>query len=147
MLIKDWDIRKACINDLNYFHQAVEEIYNKKIDIHIFNEQFKKKVSNRNSFLYVIETAIGNLLGFIVCDKAESLISNKPTLHITEFYISPKYRKMNLADELFLDMYDKASKMGFDKIEVLCNLTSTTTQNYYVRKKFSPTKKLYIKYI
>jgi len=54
---------------------------------------------------------------------------------------------MHLADELFLYIYEKASKLGFNKIEVLCNLTSTTTQNFYTRKKFKPTKKLYIKHI
>jgi GNAT superfamily N-acetyltransferase len=82
-----------------------------------------------------------------VCDKVKSFIDNKPNLQIHEFYIAPNYRKMHLADELFLYIYEKASKLGFNKIEVLCNLTSTTTQNFYTRKKFKPTKKLYIKHI
>jgi len=147
MLNKNWKIRKAVINDLNYFHQSVQEIYNEKVDEDIFKEQFKKKIINKSFFIYVIEINLKNQIGFIVCDKLESLTSNKPTILINEFYIAPNYRKMHLADELFLYVYEKASKMGCHKLEVLCNLNSTTTQNFYTRKKFSPTKKLYIKYI
>ena len=42
MLLKDWKIRKAELNDLNYFHQALEQIYLNTIDIKIFSDQFKK---------------------------------------------------------------------------------------------------------
>jgi GNAT superfamily N-acetyltransferase len=147
MLIKDWQIRKAQIADFNYFYQAMQEVYGIAIEEQVFNKQFIKKVNSKTSFIYILETVLGNQIGFIVCDKVESFIDSKPNLQIHEFYISPIYRKMHLADELFLHIYEKASKLGFNKIEVLCNLTSTTTQNFYTRKKFKPTKKLYIKHI
>jgi len=147
MLIKDWQIRKAQIADFNYFYQAMQEVYGIAIEEQVFNKQFIKKVNSKTSFIYILETVLGNQIGFIVCDKVESFIDSKPNLQIHEFYISPNYRKMHLADELFLHIYEKASKLGFNKIEVLCNLTSTTTQNFYTRKKFKPTKKLYIKHI
>jgi GNAT superfamily N-acetyltransferase len=147
MLIKDWQIRKAQIADFNYFYQAMQEVYGIAIEEQVFNKQFIKKVNSKTSFIYILETVLGNQIGFIVCDKVESFIDSKPNLQIHEFYISPNYRKMHLADELFLHIYEKASKLGFNKIEVLCNLTSTTTQNFYTRKKFKPTKKLFIKHI
>jgi GNAT superfamily N-acetyltransferase len=147
MLMKDWQIRKAQLGDFNYFYQAIQEVHGNSIDSVIFKVQFSKKIISKSDFIYVIETLLGNSIGFIVCNKVESFINNKPNIQINEFYISPNYRKMNLADELFLFIYEKALKLGFHKIEVLCNLTSTTTQNFYTRKKFKPTKKLYIKYI
>jgi len=147
MLIKDWQIRNALLTDFEYFYQAIQEVYGKHIDEQVFHEQFKKKLNSKSGFIYILETVLGNQIGFIVCDKVESFIDNKPNLQIHEFYIAPNYRKMHLADELFLYIYEKASKLGFNKIEVLCNLTSTTTQNFYTRKKFKPTKKLYIKHI
>ena len=145
MLLKNWKIRKAELNDINYFHQALEQTYLSNINIEIFGEQFKKVIKNKNSFVYVAENTLGNQMGCIICEKEENIFSNKPNIQIKEFYISPNYRKLNVADDLFLYIYEKAIKQGFDKIEVLCNLTSTTTQNFYSRKKFRPTKKLYVK--
>jgi len=147
MLLKNWKIRKAELNDINYFHQALEQTYLSNINIEIFGEQFKKVIKNKNSFVYVAENTLGNQMGCIICEKEEKIFSNKPNIQIKEFYISPNYRKLNVADDLFLYVYEKAIKQGFDKIEVLCNLTSTTTQNFYSRKKFRPTKKLYVKSI
>jgi len=147
MLLKNWKIRKAELNDINYFHQALEQTYLGNINIEIFREQFKKIIKNKNSFIYVAENTLGNQMGCIICEKEENIFSSKPNIQIKEFYISPNYRKLNVADDLFLYVYEKAIKQGFDKIEVLCNLTSTTTQNFYSRKKFRPTKKLYVKSI
>jgi N-acetylglutamate synthase-like GNAT family acetyltransferase len=147
MLLKNWKIRKAELNDINYFHQALEQTYLGNINIEIFREQFKKIIKNKNSFIYVAENTLGNQMGCIICEKEENIFSSKPNIQIKEFYISPNYRKLNVADDLFLYVYEKAIKQGFDKIEVLCNLTSTTTQNFYSRKKFRPTKKLYMKSI
>jgi N-acetylglutamate synthase-like GNAT family acetyltransferase len=147
MLLKNWNIRKAELKDLNYVHQALEQTYLNTIDIEMFREQFKKKIQNKNSFIYVAANALGNQMGCIICEKEENVISNKPNIQIKEFFITPIYRKLNVADDLFLHVYEKAMQKGFDKIEVLCNLTSTTTQNFYSRKKFRPTKKLYVKSI
>jgi len=147
MLLQNWKIRKAELNDINYFHQALEQTYLGNINIEIFREQFKKIIKNKNSYIYVAENALGNQMGCIICEKEENIFSSKPNIQIKEFYISPNYRKLNVADDLFLYVYEKATKQGFEKIEVLCNLTSTTTQNFYSRKKFRPTKKLYVKSI
>jgi GNAT superfamily N-acetyltransferase len=71
----------------------------------------------------------------------------KPTMQIKEFYISPKYRKLNLANDLFHHIEVAADMLGVFKIEVLCNLTATTTQNFYLRNKFKIDKKSYVKLI
>jgi N-acetylglutamate synthase-like GNAT family acetyltransferase len=147
MLIKNWKIRKANLNDLKYFHQAIEQIHSMKIELEVFQEQFVKKLKNKNCLLYVIETTIGSQIGCICCEKEEGLLTNKPIMQIKEFYVSPAYRKLNIAEDLFLFIYDKSIQLGMDKIEVLCNLNSTTTQNFYSRKKFIPIKKLYVKSI
>ena len=147
MLVKNWTIRKANLKDLNYFHESIQQIHSMNINMDIFKEQFVKKLRNRNSLLYVIETTLANPIGCICCEKEESLLTNKPIIQIKEFYISPMYRKLNIADELFLYIYEKSVKLGMNKIEVLCNLNSTTTQNFYARKKFLPIKKLYVKTI
>jgi N-acetylglutamate synthase-like GNAT family acetyltransferase len=147
MLVKNWTIRKANLKDVNYFHQSIQHIHSMNIDMDIFKEQFVKKLRNRNCLLYVIETTVANPIGCICCEKEESLLTNKPIIQIKEFYISPMYRKLNIADELFLYIYEKSVKLGMNKIEVLCNLNSTTTQNFYARKKFLPIKKLYVKTI
>jgi N-acetylglutamate synthase-like GNAT family acetyltransferase len=147
MLIRNWKIRKATVNDANYFHQSLEQIHALKIDIEVFIAQFKKKLKNRNALFYVIETNIGNQIGCICCEKEEKLTSTKQIIQIKEFYISPAYRKLNIADELFTYIYEKSIHMSVEKIEVLCNLNATITQNFYLRKKFTPSKKLFVKNI
>ncbi len=147
MLLKDWKIRKAELNDINYFHQALEQTYLSKINIEIFTAQFKKAIKNKNNFIYVAENIMGKQMGCIICEKEENIFGNKPNIQIKEFYISPNYRKLNVADDLFLYVYEKAIKNGFYKIEVLCNLASTTTHYFYTKKNFKPIQKLYVKNI
>ncbi len=147
MLVKNWKIRKANLIDVNYFHQSIEQIHSMKIQFDVFTEQFKKKLKNKNCLLYVIETTLGSQIGCICCEKEESFLTSRPIIQIKEFYISPAYRKLNIADDLFLFIYEKSIQLGMDKIEVLCNLNSTTTQNFYSQKKFIPVKKLYVKSI
>lgn len=147
MLVEKWDFRKAELLDADFFIESYFQIYGLKLDKLSFLELYKKKLKSQSSLLYVAVNAIGNTIGCIVCEKQESFQVLKPVLQIKEFYISPKYRKFNLADDLYAYVEDKAVKSGIPKIEVMCNLTATTTQNFYLRKKFTTDKKSYIKLI
>ena len=147
MLIEKWEIRKAEIEDVDYFLESYFQIYGMKLDKHSFLELYKKKLKSQSALLCVAVNAIGNTIGCIVCERQETFQSLKPVLQIKEFYISPKYRKFNLADELYSYVEEKAVKLGVCKIEVMCNLTATTTQNFYLRNKFVTDKKSYIKVI
>jgi ribosomal protein S18 acetylase RimI-like enzyme len=145
MLVEKWEIRNATEQDVDYFLEAFHQIYNQQFDKHTFFELFKKKLKSQSSLLYVAQNAIGNLIGCIVCEKQESLQILKPIIQIKEFYISPKYRKFNLAEDMYSYVENKAIKMGIPKIEVMCNYTATTTQNFYLRRKFVIDRKSYIK--
>jgi ribosomal protein S18 acetylase RimI-like enzyme len=145
MLIEKWEIRNATEHDLDYFLDAFYQIYNQQLDKHSFFELFKKKLKSQNSLLFVAQNTLGNIIGCMVCEKQESLQILKPMIQIKEFYISPKYRKFNLAEDMYVYIENKAIKMGVPKIEVLCNYTATTTQNFYLRRKFVIDRKSYIK--
>jgi N-acetylglutamate synthase-like GNAT family acetyltransferase len=145
MLIEKWEIRNATEHDLDYFLDAFYQIYNQQLDQHSFFELFKKKLKSQNSLLFVAQNTLGNIIGCMVCEKQESLQILKPMIQIKEFYISPKYRKFNLAEDMYVYIENKAIKMGVPRIEVLCNYTATTTQNFYLRRKFVIDRKSYIK--
>jgi len=147
MLIEKWEIRKAEWEDVDYLIVAFTEIYGTPFDKFTFSESYKKKLKSQQSIIYVAENAIGNLIGCIVCEKQILLQLLEPIIQIKEFYISPKYRKLNLAEDLYYHLENKAIKMGINKIEVMCNYTATTTQNFYLRKKFVADRKSYIKII
>ena len=147
MLIEKWEIRKAVLEDMDYLIESYNQIYGINLDKHSFLELFKKKIKSQSSLIYVAENALGNLIGCIVCEKQETFHLLKPVLQIKEFYISPKYRKFNLADELYSFVEQKAQKFGIYKIEVMCNMTATTTQNFYLRKKFISDRRSYVKMI
>ncbi len=147
MLIEKWEIRKAIIEDVDFFIASLFQIYGIHLDKHSFLELYKKKLKSQTCLIYIAENALGNNIGCIVCEKQETFQNLQPILQIKEFYISPKYRKFNLADDLYSFVEGKAVKMGISKIEVMCNLTATTTQNFYLRKKFITDRKSYIKMI
>lgn len=147
MLIDKWIIRKAGIEDIDYFMESYFQIYASHFEKNAFVELYKKKLKSQSSWLYVAENALGNKIGCIVCEKQETFQLPQSILQIREFYISPKYRKYHLADDLYVYIENKAIKMGITKIEVLCNLTATTTQNFYLRKKFVTDRKSYVKAI
>jgi ribosomal protein S18 acetylase RimI-like enzyme len=147
MLTYNWNFRKAVLQDVDYFLEAYFQIYGAPLDRHSFVELYKKKLKSQSSYLYVAENELGSTIGCIVCELQESFQILKPVLQIKEFYISQKYRKLHLADELYAYVERTVINKGIAKIEVLCNLTSTTTQNFYIRKKFIGDKKSYIKNI
>lgn len=147
MTIKKWEIRNAEINDVDYFIECYFQIYNIKLNKQFFLELFKKKLKSHSSLLYVATNAPGNCIGCIVCEKQEIFQNLKPILEIKEFYISPNYRKLNLADDMYSYVENKAIKLGISKVIVMCNLRATTTQNFYLRRKFMSDKKAYIKMI
>ena len=147
MLVEKWEIRKAIIEDVDYLIESYIQIYGITIEKLSFLGLYKKKLKSQSCLIYVAENSLGNVIGCIVCEKQESFQILKPILQIKEFYISPKYRKFNLADDLYSFVEGKAVKMGISKIEVMCNLTATTTQNFYLRKKFVTDRKSYIKII
>ena len=62
MLIEKWDIRKATIEDVDYFLEAFFQIYNTKFEKFDFLELFKKKLKSQTSLLYVAQNALGNLM-------------------------------------------------------------------------------------
>ena len=147
MFVEKWEFRKAEFEDADYFIESYLHIYGLKLDRHPFLELYKKKLKSHSSLLYVAVNAIGNTIGCIVCEKQETLQVLKPILQIKEFYISPNYRKFNLADDLYTYVEERAVRLGISKIEVMCNLNATTTQNFYLRKKFITDRKSYIKLI
>jgi len=147
MLAEQWTIRKAMIDDLDYFLESYNHIYGIQYNKEAFLELFKKKLKSQASLLCVAVNTLGHAIGCIVCEKQESFQFLKPVLQIKEFFISPKYRKLHLADELYSFVENIALKSGITKIEVMCNLTATTTQYFYLKKKFTLDRKTYVKAI
>ena len=147
MLAEQWTIRKAQIDDVDYFLESYNLIYGLKYDKNAFTELFKKKLKSHSSLICVAVNTLGHAIGCIVCEKQESFQLLKPVLQIKEFFISPKYRKLHLADELYVFVENLALKSGISKIEVMCNLTATTTQYFYLKKKFILDRKTYVKAI
>ena len=145
MLVKDWEIKNASYEDADFFLNSFREIYGHHFDVFFFVEFFKKKINSPHSILCVAVNSNGNRIGCFVCEKQELFQDLKPVLQIKEFYISPKYRKLKLADDIYAYIEQKAFEIGFSRIEVMCNIKATTTHNFYRRKKFEADKKLYTK--
>lgn len=147
MVIDNWEIKIATLDDVDYFFDSFRQIYGSHFDINSFVEFYMKKIKSKQSILCVAVNSIGNRIGCIVCEKQDVFQDLKPVLQIKDFYISPKYRKLHLADDFYAYIEQKALKAGIARIEVMCNIKATTTQNFYLRRKFVTDKKSYTKII
>lgn len=84
-------------------------------------------------------------LGFIICENMHFIHFKKQAIIISNFYIAPKYRKMKVADLLYEFVETKAIDYNIHQVLVMCNITATTTQNFYTKHKFKFDKKSYLK--
>jgi GNAT superfamily N-acetyltransferase len=141
----DFNIRKATEGDVQYFFDSIQSTYNTKLDSIIFHERFKSLIKNKNAMIFVAYNNLQNIVGSIICEKKSNLADGVNCVLIKEFYITPKYRKLNIADKLYEYIETKAASLSIYKVEVLCNINATTTQSFYMRKKFKSEKKLYTK--
>ncbi len=143
--MSDYNIRNATEGDVNYFFESIQQTYNTKLDSVLFFERYKSLVKSKHSLILVACNNLQNIVGSIICEKKYNLFDECGCILIKEFYISPKYRKLNIADKLYEMLEKKAASLYIYKLEVLCNTCATTTQNFYMRKKFKSEKKLYSK--
>ncbi len=143
--MSDYIIRNATEGDVNYFFESIQLTYNTKLDSVVFYEKYKTLLKNKNSLIFVATNNLQNIVGSIICEKKYNLVDDSGCILIKEFYITPKYRKLNIADKLYESLEKKATSLSIYKFEVLCNINATTTQGFYMRKKFKSEKKLYAK--
>lgn len=142
----NYTTRKAELKDVMYFLESINTQIDSTLDIHKFNDQFKKKVKDKTSILLLLEVD-KKTVGFIISQAYQTLSDPFPLLEIQELFIAPKYRKLKAADFLFSEFVDKAKNKGYYKLKVNCNINSTLNQNFYISKGFKIQKKQYQKSI
>lgn len=138
------NIRSVQIDDFDFIFEALQQIH-LNLDKDIFLENFKTKAKNKKSWIFIAENISSQKLGFIICENIHFIHFQKPAIIISNFYIAPKYRKMKVADFLYEFVEAKAIDYNIHQILVMCNITSTTTQNFYTKHKFKFDKKTYLK--
>lgn len=138
-------IRKAHINDVQYFYDAVCSSNNINKELIDFDQRFKQMLRSKSYLFFVVEAAPQKLVGCAILEIRKSITSAYPFIEIETFFIDPKYRKWKAADFLYnaLEEYLKQSKVF--KLKVNCNLNSTLNQNFYTKKGFKISKKQYDK--
>jgi len=138
------NIRSVRLDDFDFIFEALQQIH-LNLDKDIFLENFKTKTKNKKSWIFIAENFGSQKLGFIICENMHFIHFKKEAIIISNFYISPKYRKMKVADLLYEFVEAKAIDYNIHQILVMCNITATTTQNFYTKHKFKFDKKTYQK--
>ena len=138
--------RKAELKDVMYFLESINTQIDSTLDIHKFNDQYKKKVKDKTSILLLLEVDKKSV-GLIIAQGYQTLSDPFPLLEIQELFIASKYRKLKAADFLFSEFVEKAKNNGYYKLKVNCNINSTLNQNFYISKGFKIQKKQYHKSI
>jgi len=138
------NIRSVRLDDFDFIFEALQQIH-LNLDKDIFLENFKTKTKNKKSWIFIAENLGSQKLGFIICENMHFIHYKKEAIIISNFYIAPKYRKMKVADLLYEFVEAKAIEHDVQQILVMCNITATTTQNFYTKHKFKFDKKTYLK--
>jgi ribosomal protein S18 acetylase RimI-like enzyme len=138
------NIRSVRLDDFDFIFEALQQIH-LNLDKDIFLENFKTKTKNKKSWIFIAENIGSQKLGFIICENMNFIHFKKEAIIISNFYIAPKYRKMKVADLLYEFVEAKAIDYNIHQILVMCNITATTTQNFYTKHKFKFDKKTYQK--
>ena len=138
------NIRSVRLDDFEFIFDSLQQIH-LNLDKNIFLENFKKKTKNKKSWIFIAENLGSQKLGFIICENLHFIHFKKEAIIISNFYIAPKYRKMKVADLLYEFVEAKAINYNIHQVLVMCNITATTTQNFYTKHKFKFDKKTYLK--
>ena len=140
------NIRSVRLDDFEFIFDALHQIH-LYLDKNIFLESFKTKTKTKKSWIFIAENIGSQKLGFIFCEKMHFIHFKKEAIILSNFYIAPKYRKMKVADLLYEYVEAKAIDYNINQVLVMCNITATTTQNFYTKHKFKFDKKTYLKTI
>jgi ribosomal protein S18 acetylase RimI-like enzyme len=139
-------IRNAKKEDFNFIYESLKLIYT-DLDKIGFLKRINIIQKKKKSWILVAENELNHIIGFIISQNIHYIDFQHESIIISDFYIEPKYRKLKLADKLFQEVEERAIKNDFNQIIVMCNITATTTQNFYTKHKFKFIKKAYIKQI
>lgn len=139
-------IRNAKKDDFAYIYESLQLVYQD-----LQQEEFLKKINiifkKKKSWILVAENQFNKKIGFIISQNVNLINFKYQTLIITDFFINPKFRELKVADILYQELEQKAKENEFNEISVMCNINSTTTQNFYLKNKFKYNKKNYVKQI
>jgi ribosomal protein S18 acetylase RimI-like enzyme len=139
-------IRNAKKEDFSFIYESLKLIYT-DLDKIGFLDRINIIQNKKKSWILVAENELNHIIGFIISQNIHYIDFQHESIIISDFYIEPKYRKLKLADKLFQEVEERAIKNDFNQIIVMCNITATTTQNFYIKHKFKFIKKTYIKQI
>jgi ribosomal protein S18 acetylase RimI-like enzyme len=138
------NIRNVQIDDFEFIFDALQQLH-VNLNKNIFFENFKNKIKIKKSWMFVAENLDAQKLGFIICENLKFIHLKQEVIIISHFYIAPNYRKMKVADLLYEFVETKAIDYNIKQVLVMCNITATTTQNFYTKHKFKFDKKTYLK--
>jgi ribosomal protein S18 acetylase RimI-like enzyme len=140
-----FNIRKARLNDLLHYQEAISIHLNKPWNVMDFDEFYKQKFKSKDYIFLIIEDEEKKEAGGVILQLRDTFLDKFPFLEIQTFFVTPKYRKLNAADFLYQAIVATAVEKKVFKLQVGCYINSTLNQNFYTKRGFKVHKKLYTK--
>ncbi|MEI6189374.1 MAG: GNAT family N-acetyltransferase [Chitinophagia bacterium] len=140
-----FNVRKAQLNDVMHFQEAISMHLNKPWNVMEFDEFYKKKLKDKEYTFLIMVDDEKKVAGGVILQYRQTFLDKSPFLEIQTFFVTPKYRKLNAADFLYQAIAETASEKKVFKLQVGCYINSTLNQNFYTKRGFKVHKKLYTK--
>lgn len=140
-----FNIRKAQLNDVMHFQDAISMQLTKPWNMMEFDEFYKQKIKNKEYFFLILEDEEKKVAGGAVLQYRQTFLDQFPFIEIQTLFVLPKYRKLHAAEFLYqaIEQFTVAKKVF--KLHVSCYINSTLNQNFYTKRGFKVNKKLYVK--
>lgn len=140
-----FNIRKALLNDVMHFQEAISMHLNKNWNLMDFDEFFKKKLKDKEYTFLMMEDDEKKVAGGVILQYRQTFLDKFPFIEIQSLFVTPKYRKLNAAEYLYQAIEKLAVEKKVFKLQVGCYMNSTLNQNFYTKHGFKVYKKSYVK--
>lgn len=143
--VPHFNIRKAQLNDVMHFQDAISMQLTKPWNMMEFDEFYKQKIKNKEYFFLILEDEEKKVAGGAVLQYRQTFLDKFPFIEIQTLFVLPKYRKLHAAEFLYQAIQQFTIAKKVFKLHVSCNINSTLNQNFYTKRGFKVNKKLYVK--
>jgi len=138
-------IRKAQLNDVMHFQEAISMHLNKPWNVMEFDEFYKKKLKDKEYTFLMMEDDEKKVAGGVILQYRQTFLDKFAFIEIQDLFVTPKYRKLNAAEYLYQAIEKLAVEKKVFKLQVGCYINSTLNQNFYTKHGFKVHKKSYVK--
>lgn len=131
----DIEIRKIESDDLNRVFELLNELYQNKIKFSKFEEIYKIKLIDKNSY-YIVALINNKIIGVLTSEIQLKLHREKKQSFIEDLIVDKEYRNKGVGKELLKDAVNYAKDIDCEVIELTSYINNEKAHRFYEKNGF-----------